>query len=172
MTRGLIVCIISCIPLAKIYSNTLLAMLNARKGSFQQDSPNLGMLPTILRSTKSHSLSGTGSFIASIGQDQGSVIQMTRKSPISTPSPSVYSVFTTSPNPTIHSHAIAKPQPIVRPTPGASYHRVNPSITSHPDKPVLSPSFMSPKPKAPPGQRTQFRSSILRMQRPTKAVGF
>ncbi|CAG7850922.1 SubName: Full=Uncharacterized protein {ECO:0000313/EMBL:CCA72022.1} [Serendipita indica DSM 11827] len=31
--------LIFCIPLAKLYSNTLLAMLNARKGSFLQDDP-------------------------------------------------------------------------------------------------------------------------------------
>jgi hypothetical protein len=41
----------SCIPLAKIYSNTLLAMLNARKGSFLQNETkesDMDTLPTVI----------------------------------------------------------------------------------------------------------------------------
>jgi hypothetical protein len=150
-------------------------MLNARKGSLQQDGLNPCILPTIRQSTKSRSLSEVESFISSIGQHQGSVIHITRQPSISIPSPSVYSSFTTSPNTTspnttIHLRRIAKPQPVVRPTHSVSYHGTNPSVTSGSDQFLLSSSFMSPKQKSPPAKRTEFQSSILRMQRPTKAV--
>ncbi|KAG8815363.1 hypothetical protein FRC19_001087, partial [Serendipita sp. 401] len=59
--------LIFCIPLAKLYSNTLLAMLNARKGTFMQDtSGGEGSLPISIRQTEKRYSQSTGASVIDI----------------------------------------------------------------------------------------------------------
>lgn len=147
-------------------------MLNARRGSFQQDTPAPGTLPTV-RQFKSHSAHGSKHSKATLSQEFGSVIDISKQTLITASSPSVYSSFATSPHSAQSPRMIAKPQPTIHATPvvrGIPYHQTSASGSSRSDRPILSPSFMKSHQKSHSGQRIPFRNSILRMQRPSKAV--
>ncbi|KIM30389.1 hypothetical protein M408DRAFT_284721 [Serendipita vermifera MAFF 305830] len=118
--------LIFCIPLAKLYSNTLLAMLNARKGTFMPDTTPEGTLPIML-----HKTNNSKSFLNSPHYHDPSTTNF--------PGDSTATLY--SKTPASSSAPLSRYNP---PSPSRPYTVVRPTVPKRSAQPVLSPSFIAP----------------------------